>query len=79
MWPFFPLNVVGKVAEVASVSFRLFGNIFGGAVIILIASFFTANVVLPLPLAVFFGLFVGTIQAFVFTMLTLVYISVQIR
>jgi F-type H+-transporting ATPase subunit a len=35
--------------------------------------------VLPPLLICFFGLFIGTIQAFVFTMLTLVYISVQVK
>ncbi len=75
----FPLNVVSRIVEMVSTSMRLYGNIFGGAVIILIASFFTAGVVLPLPLAVFFGLFVGTIQAFVFTMLWIAYLAVTIQ
>ena len=37
------------------------------------------SLVLPPVLNAFFGLFVGTIQAFVFTMLTVVYISVQVK
>ncbi|MGD8257643.1 MAG: F0F1 ATP synthase subunit A [Desulfobacterales bacterium] len=66
-----PLNLIGELAKIVSISFRLFGNIMGGSIIIL--------VVLPPFLNAFFGLFVGTIQAFVFTMLTVVYISVQVK
>lgn len=80
--PFFfmmPLNVVGELAKVVSISFRLFGNIMGGSIIILVVSYLTYSVLLPPFLNLFFGMFVGTIQAFVFTMLTVVYISVQVK
>ena len=74
-----PLNVVGEVAKVISISFRLFGNIMGGSIIIIVVSYLVYGLILPPFLNAFFNLFVGTIQAFVFTVLTLVYISVQIR
>lgn len=74
-----PLNVVGELAKVISISFRLFGNIMGGSIIIIVVSYLVYGLLLPPFLYAFFGLFVGTVQAFVFTMLTLVYISVQIR
>jgi F-type H+-transporting ATPase subunit a len=74
-----PLNVIGELAKIVSISFRLFGNIMGGSIIILVVSYLTYSIVLPPLLSAFFGLFVGTIQAFVFTMLTVVYISVQIK
>lgn len=74
-----PLNVVGEIAKVVSVSFRLYGNIMGGSIIILVVSYLVYNLILPPFLNAFFGLFVGTVQAFVFTMLTLVYISVQVK
>ena len=80
--PFFfmiPLNVIGELANVVSISFRLFGNIMGGSIIILVVSYLTYSVLLPPFLNAFFGLFVGTIQAFVFTMLTVVYISLQVK
>jgi F-type H+-transporting ATPase subunit a len=80
--PFFfmiPLNVIGELANVVSVSFRLFGNIMGGSIIILVVSYLTYSLILPPFLNAFFGLFVGTIQAFVFTMLTTVYISLQVK
>ena len=80
--PFFimlPLNIVSELANVVSISFRLFGNIMGGAIIILVVSYLSYSLVLPPFLNAFFGLFVGTIQAFVFTMLTTVYISLQVK
>ncbi len=72
-----PLNLIGELAKIVSISFRLFGNIMGGSIIILVVSYLTWSIILPPFLNAFFGLFVGTIQAFVFTMLTIVYISVQ--
>ncbi|MFC1856809.1 F0F1 ATP synthase subunit A [Thermodesulfobacteriota bacterium] len=74
-----PLNVIGELAKIVSISFRLFGNIMGGAIIILVVSYLTYSVLLPPFLNAFFGVFVGAIQAFVFTMLTVVYISVQVK
>ncbi len=74
-----PLNLIGELSKVVSISFRLFGNIMGGSIIILVVTYLVYSLVLPPFLYGFFGLFVGTIQAFVFTMLSLVYISVQIR
>jgi len=74
-----PLNVIGEIAKVVSISFRLYGNIMGGSIIILVVSHLIYSLVLPPLLNLFFGLFVGTVQAFVFTMLTVVYISVQVK
>lgn len=74
----FPLNVIGEVAKVVSLSFRLFGNIMGGGIIIIVVGHLIHHLVLPILLDGFFGIFVGTIQAFVYTMLSLVYISVAI-
>jgi F-type H+-transporting ATPase subunit a len=82
MHPFFimaPLNVVGELAKVVSISFRLFGNIMGGAIIITVVSWMVYSLVLPPFLYVFFGMFVGTVQAFVFTMLTITYIAVATK
>ena len=74
-----PLNIIGELAKIVSISFRLFGNIMGGSIIILVVSHLTWSIILPPFLNIFFGLFVGAIQAFVFTMLTVVYISVQVK
>lgn len=74
-----PLNLIGELAKIVSISFRLFGNIMGGSIIILVVSYLSYNILLPPLLNAFFGFFVGAIQAFVFTMLTIVYISTQAK
>jgi len=74
----FPLNLVGKVSEIISISFRLFGNIFGGKIIIIVVSSLLYFCLLPIGLSLFFGIFVGSVQAFVFTMLALTYTSIGI-
>lgn len=71
-----PLNIVGEFAKLISHSFRLFGNILGGGLIILVISELTYYLILPIGLNGFFGFFVGTIQAFVFAILAITYISV---
>ena len=74
-----PLNIIGELSKVISISFRLFGNIMGGTIIILVVSHLVFSLVLPPLLNMFFVIFIGAIQAFVFTMLTLVYIAVQVN
>jgi len=74
----FPLNFVGKISEIISISFRLFGNIFGGKIIILVVSSLVFYCLVPVGLNLFFGIFVGSVQAFVFTMLALTYTSIGI-
>lgn len=74
-----PLNLIGELAKIVSISFRLFGNIMGGAIIILVVTYLVRDIILPPFLYAFFGLFVGAIQAFVFTMLTVVYIATQTK
>lgn len=68
------LELVGEAAKVASLSFRLFGNVFAGEVLLASMAALLAYV-LPIP---FIGLeiFVGLIQALIFSMLTLVYFSI---
>lgn len=75
--PFFYLNIIGAVANVVSHSFRLFGNIFGGGMIIVIVSTLLKYFLVPVGLFAFFGIFAGLVQAFVFTMLAVTYIQQQ--
>jgi len=74
----FPLNIIGELSKIVSISFRLFGNIMGGAIIISVVGGLVHYVLLPVGLLAFFGAFVGTIQAFVFMMLTLTYIAMNV-
>ena len=73
----FPLNVVGKIAELISISFRIFGNIFGGAIIMSVVSGLICYFLVPIGMYGYFSVFCGTIQAFVFTMLATTYISME--
>ncbi len=68
------LEIVSEIAKVISFSFRLFGNIFAGEVLLIIIGFL-APFVLPLPFLML-EIFVGFVQALVFAMLTLVFIAI---
>jgi len=67
------LEIVSEIAKLVSLSFRLFGNIFAGEVLLTIMAGLFAYFV-PLPF-MFLELIVGLIQAIVFSMLTLVYLT----
>jgi F-type H+-transporting ATPase subunit a len=68
------LEVLADFSKMISFAFRLFGNIFAGEVLLVIMAFL-APLAGPLP---FFALelFVGLVQALVFTMLTLVFLQI---
>ncbi len=67
------VELFSELMKIVTFSFRLFGNIFAGEVILIIMAYLFAQLV-PLP---FYALeiFVGFIQAFVFAMLTLVFMT----
>jgi F-type H+-transporting ATPase subunit a len=69
------LELVSEAAKIISLSFRLFGNVFAGEVLLTIISFL-APYIIPLPFMML-ELFVGMIQAFIFAMITLVSISLH--
>lgn len=90
-----PLEMMGSVSQLISISFRLWGNIFAGALILTLlyaipSVFFGRNpkvldpgpemlifsIITP-PFHFYFDLFAGSIQAFVFTLLTMVYWSLE--
>lgn len=70
------IELVSELARFISFSFRLFGNIFAGEVLIAVVSFFIPYL-LPVPL-MGFEMFVGVIQAAIFAMLTLFFIKLAI-
>lgn len=67
------MDIIGELAKIVSLSFRLFGNIFAGEVLGSVMLFLMPFVV-PLPF-LFLGLLTALVQAFVFSVLTLVFIS----
>ena len=68
------LEIISEIAKVLSLSLRLFGNIFAGEVLLTVMLGILAYV-LPIPF-LFLELLVGAIQATVFAMLTLAYLTV---
>lgn len=70
------LEFVSEFAKIISFSFRLFGNIFAGEVLLIIVGFLMPFAG-PVPF-LFLELFVGFVQALVFAMLTMVFISIAI-
>ena len=77
-WPFWaPINMIGDVAVPISLSLRLFANILSGTVIMALIYGLLSKFALiwPAALHVYFDLFSGAIQTYVFCMLTMTYIS----
>ena len=70
------IEFVSELSRFISFSFRLFGNIFAGEVLLAVAGYFMPYV-LPVPLMAF-ETFVGVVQAAVFAMLTLFFIKLAI-
>ncbi|MBN2055064.1 F0F1 ATP synthase subunit A [bacterium] len=73
-----PINIAGELAKVVSISMRLFGNILGGAIIVTILSSMFNYLFVSAGLYMFFSFFTGTIQAFVFTVLTATYLAIAV-
>lgn len=72
-----PLNVIGELANPISLSFRLFGNIMSGGIIMTLlysALGFFAPIVTPV-LHGYFDVFSGLLQTFIFGMLSMIFIS----
>ncbi len=70
------LELISEIAKIISFTFRLFGNVFAGAVLLFVMTFLVPFLI-PLP---FYGLevFVGFMQAFVFAILTLIFMSMAV-
>ena len=77
----FPINVISEIATPLSLSVRLFGNIMSGTVLMgLVYGMFPLLLKMGIPavLHVYFDVFSGCIQAYVFAMLTMVYVNDKI-
>jgi F-type H+-transporting ATPase subunit a len=71
------IELFSEIARLISFSFRLFGNIFAGKTLILIALFFVP-LIIPVPILAF-EIFVGFIQAFIFAILTLFFVKLAVE
>jgi F-type H+-transporting ATPase subunit a len=68
------IEIVGEFAKIASLSFRLFGNVFAGEVLLVSMAALVAYIV-PIPF-LFLELLVGVIQALIFSILLVVYFTI---
>ena len=69
-----PIEVIGHLARVLSLSFRLFGNITGHELVLAILFMLAGAFLAPLPIMAM-GIFVAFVQAFVFFLLSIMYFS----
>ena len=75
---FFPMNLIGELARPISLSFRLFGNILAGTILLGLFYGLTpafVHYVIPAALHLYFDLAMGALQAFIFTVLSLSFIG----
>lgn len=70
------IELISEIGRIVSFSFRLFGNIFAGKTLLLVAMFFVP-LILPVPILLY-ETFVGMIQAGVFAFLTLIFIKLAV-
>ncbi len=74
----FPINVIGELAVPISLGFRLFGNILGGSIIMALVysiPFLPATLGIPAVLHIYFDVFAGVLQSFIFVMLSMTFVS----
>jgi F-type H+-transporting ATPase subunit a len=77
---FLPMNIIAEMSRPISLGFRLFGNVFGGLILATIVYSMLPTILtfaVPGIVHLWFDLFVGALQAFVFTMLSLTFISLK--
>lgn len=72
-----PMNIISELATPVSLSFRLFGNLLGGTIIMGMIYTLPAYVKVGIPavLHVYFDVFAGFLQTFIFVMLSMAFIS----
>lgn len=77
----FPINLISEIAVPISLSLRLFANVLSGTVMMALVYGLLSNlaVIWPAALHVYFDLFSGAIQTYVFCMLTMTFISQQLE
>lgn len=89
-----PIEIISQFAPLISLSFRIFGNIIGGSTIIFLLYYFTGwiwsfipyignlnllGVIIAPVFHMYFDIFSGLIQAFVFTLLTMIYWTIEAK
>ena len=73
-----PINIIEEITKPITLTFRLFGNIFASTLMVSVMVALLPIYVLPVGELIWkpFALFVGAIQAFIFALLTIIYLSI---
>lgn len=79
MWIIFPFKILDYFTRPLSLCLRLFGNIFGAFVMMELIILATRNIVAPPIFSLYFDIFDGLLQAFIFTFLSMLYIAEAIE
>ena len=69
-----PIEILSHLARILSLSFRLFGNILGEELVIMVLLLLGGYFLAPVPMEAL-GFFTALLQAFIFSLLTMIYIS----
>ena len=75
---FLPMNIIGELSRPVSLSFRLFGNILGGTImldLLYVSLPMLFRIALPTFIHMYLDIFVGALQAFIFCVLSMTFIS----
>lgn len=75
---FFPLNLIGELAKPVSLSFRLFGNVLSGTIILTLYYALTpvfVQIGIPSMLHAFFDVIFGALQTYIFVIISLMYVK----
>jgi F-type H+-transporting ATPase subunit a len=70
----FVIEVISHFSRLISLTLRLFGNVMGEELVVLILFFLAGAYFVPLPM-MFLGLLTGFLQAFIISLLAMIYIS----
>jgi F-type H+-transporting ATPase subunit a len=78
--PFVIINIIEEIAKPVTLAFRLFGNILAGEILLIIL-LMLVPVWMPVPSVIWlaFSIFVGVVQAFIFTMLSMSYLANAVK
>ncbi len=73
-----PINVIEEITKPITLTFRLFGNMFASVLMVSVMAALLPIYALPVGALIWkpFALFVGAIQAFIFSLLTIIYLSI---
>ena len=71
---FFIIEIISHFARILSLTLRLFGNIMGEDLVLAILLLLAGKFLAPLPV-MFLAVFTSTVQAFIFTLLAMMYFA----